>query len=52
MPNFEQRKLTGPKSKGTSSKGTSSSPAHDMYNWYSLLRPLGYRKAEDVFEVC
>jgi len=45
MPNFEQRKSTG-----TSSKGTRSSSAHDMYNWYSLLRPPRYR--EDVFEVC
>jgi len=45
MPNFEQRKSTG-----TSSEGTSSSPAHDMYNWNPLLRPLGYSK--DVFEVC
>jgi hypothetical protein len=34
MANFEQRKSTGP-----SSKGTSSSSAPDMYNWYSLLRP-------------
>jgi hypothetical protein len=39
MANFEQRKL----------EGTSSSPAHDMYKWLSLLRPLG--SCEDVFEV-
>jgi len=42
MANFEQRK----------SEGTSSSPAPDMYNWYSLLRPPRYHKDEDVFEVC
>ena len=47
MANFEQRKLTG-----TSSKGTSSSSAPDMYNWCSLLRPPSYREDEDVFEVC
>jgi len=45
MANFEQRK-----SKDTSRKGTSRSSTHDMYNWYSLLRPLHY--CEDVFKVC
>ena len=40
MANFENRNLKVP----------SKSLAPDMYNWHSLLKPVGY--SEDVFKIC